>query len=262
MARYWVELRAGEQPLGAAFYLARRYVVTAAHCLTGLPGGQNDVTIAHEDGTTVKGRVCERAPEVDLALVHVVDRSPVRPPVLDRCAEGDLWRAPSRPTASDPVLAGRVVEPSTRHQCAGGTEVEAMQLLSDTELGDYSGYSGGPVERRVREEPTVAGLLIEQYPDRAGRDRATNVLFAITLDEVMRHFEDYFHMPNLRTLGVAPAKPPATDTARMMAGHTEVLRNLAAWDESGLMPAAEIQAIRMSIQRSVIEHSLNQGATW
>jgi hypothetical protein len=77
-----------------------------------------------------------------------------------------------------------------RYRCEAGHEIEALQLGCSQRLGDYSGYSGGPVERHVTgREPALVGVLLEQYPDRQTVDRASDVLFAATIAEALRRFD-------------------------------------------------------------------------
>ncbi|WP_433273410.1 hypothetical protein ACQPZF_18990 [Actinosynnema sp. CS-041913] len=254
---YWVELRHGVRGLGAAFFLTRRFLVTAAHCLRPV-ADDAELTVAFPDGATAPARVHERLRDADLAVVMLIGKSTVQPPQADTCGPRDSWRTPTRPTPSDPLLHGSVVEPDVPFDCAGGARLRALQLETGVELGDYSGYSGGPVERTDSDRPSLVGLLIEQYPDRQRPERASNVLFAATIAEVLNRF-DCFDMSNVvgHLHGRAPAR--ATTYGEVLADVTTLLEQVAIWEEHGLMSPAEIASLRLRVQRSVVEEATRRG---
>lgn len=220
-ADYWVEIGRDDERLGAGFLLTKRYVLTALHCLKGTSPGDDEVRISFPgvSGQGVPGRVSERAKEADLALVEVLERLPLIVPVPDRCAAGDLWHGPYRPRDSDPYLGGTVSSESVEYRCESGSVIEALQLAVREDFGDYSGYSGGPIERVVRDTRQsaknggVVGILLEQYPDRKEVKRASRTLFAATIAEAVRRF-DCFDVRNLLDLlHPAPlAEPTVTDS--------------------------------------------------
>ncbi|HEX8867272.1 MAG TPA: serine protease, partial [Lentzea sp.] len=255
-ASYWVDLRtSSDDELGAGFYFTSRYLLTAEHCLRQLPADDHCVRIVHDDGTVARGLVCARDEDADLALISLLGLTGRRPPPADVCARDDRWRTPSRPKASDPHLSGVVNEPSADFHCAGGAVVKALQLQSDLVLGNYNGYSGSAVER-LGKEPRLAGVIVEQYLDRQSGDRATNVLFAITMHEAMERFADHFQHS-----GSAPAavKPEVTCSARVMdllATYTEMLRHARDWQAQGLMSPAEVQMIQVNIARTIVESTI------
>jgi hypothetical protein len=257
---YWVKLRHGSRVLGVGFYITRRYLLTADHCLRRLPDGESEVALVHADGSEAAGSVCERLDEADLALISLIGKPQVVPPSVQTCASGDKWRTPSRPTPSDPHLRGVVEEPSAEFKCVGGSQVEALQLRTDVDLGSYSGYSGSAVERVVP-EPGLAGVLQEQYMDRHDRTRATNVLFAITMREALERFSDYFDNPGLgpvlRQAGTRHASRTA-DVADVLATHTAVLEEAADWQARGLMGPNEVHMIQVNVARSIVEASVRR----
>lgn len=188
---YCVRLSQHGTKLGAGFILNRYFALTAAHCLKGKEAGDEDVELTLATGEEIRGRVCELAAGADLALIRVV-KSPdhsLRTPVPDLAVRGDTWIAPYRPSSSDPLLQGDVVEGSVAHQCAAGDRVEALQLNCSQRIESYHGYSGGPVERhREDRKRTLFGILIEQSFDRNDGTQVTNVMWAVTMREAGRRF--------------------------------------------------------------------------
>jgi hypothetical protein len=188
---YWVEISERGARLGAGFLLTRHYALTAAHCLRGVDFGKERLKLSFASGEMVTGRVRETAAGADLALIEI--REPRESPLIphfDRAVRGDKWLAPYRPSTRDPYLSGTVLSDAISYRLEAGDEIEALQLDCSQYLGDYSGYSGGPVERQVTSgEPSFLGVLLEQYPDRRYDGRASNVLFAATIAEALRRFD-------------------------------------------------------------------------
>ena len=189
---YWIEISRRGTRLGAGFVLNKHHALTAFHCLRGIDPGDEHLELSFATGEVTPGRVCERSPGADLALIDVLKprESTLIPPNVDRAGRGDMWSAPYRPSTGDPYLGGDVLSGAMRYRCEAGHEIEDIQLGCSQRLGDYSGYSGGPVERQVTgREPALVGVLLEQYPDRQAADRASDVLFAATIAEALRRFD-------------------------------------------------------------------------
>jgi hypothetical protein len=254
---YWVELRLCDGGvLGAGFYVTRRYVLTADHCLRSLRESESDVVLVHADGTEATGQVCERRGDVDLALVRLVGRSFVRPPTPQACAKDDLWRTPNRPTPADPHLNGAVDEPSVKYDCEGGAELEALQLNTRVLLGSYKGYSGSAVER-VGAEPALAGVLQEQYENRYDpKLGATNVLFAVTMREAIAAFEDYFDHHDGTCSAASESRP-----VKELSGHAAALQQVADWSTRGLLGPSAATTIQLEIARSMVEEFIPKGSS-
>ncbi|WP_369231942.1 trypsin-like peptidase domain-containing protein [Streptomyces sp. R21] len=273
---YWVDLYQAEQRLGGGFLLTRRFVLTALHCLRGLSLDEH-VGIQLADGARVEGRVCRQDKEADLALVEIGAGHQVTLPIpaADVARDGDRWRGPYRPAAHDVHLSGRVSAGAAQHLCVGGATIEALQLTADQHLGDYSGYSGGPVEG-VGDDgtrgPSVVGILIEQAPDRASEARAANVLFAATIREAMRRFDhlDVVHLidvlrppgPDLAPATAAPGDgPTAPDggTPARFAGTEELLVQLDAWAQRDLIDPSQIAELKFIAVKRLIDGQAGGG---
>ncbi|MGW0570460.1 trypsin-like peptidase domain-containing protein [Streptomyces tauricus] len=262
-AGYWVELYRAEQRLGGGFLLTRRFVLTALHCLRGLPSDEQ-VGILLADGHRIGGRVCREDKDADLALVEIAAEHRVTLPIpaADVARGGDRWHGPYRPAGHEVHLSGSVSRGSAPHLCVGGATIEALQLTADQLLGDYSGYSGGPVEGVLASgdrQPAVVGILIEQAQDRADGTRAANVLFAATIGEAMRRFDhlDVAHLidvirpprqePEQRTEHEPPSRTPR------FAGTEALLLQLDDWEQRQIMDAAQIAELKFMAVKALIE---------
>ncbi|MER6131252.1 trypsin-like peptidase domain-containing protein [Streptomyces sp. NPDC001815] len=220
-ASYWVELFQSEQRLGGGFLLTRRYVVTALHCLRGLTSLDEHVDIILADGSRLGGQVCRREKDADLALIMISAECEVLLPIPQAGVAhgGDDWHSPYRPAASEVHLRGQVDSGTAEYLCEGGAVIQALQLTAHQHLGDYSGYSGGPVVKGVPEEhePVIVGILLEQAPDRAAADRSANVLFAATIGEAMRRFDQFDVGHLMDVLHPATSMPQQTANTEKLA---------------------------------------------
>jgi hypothetical protein len=213
---YWVEICQNGSKLGAGFVVTRHYVITALHCLRGFTPDDEDLELSFPTGEVTPGRIYECAPDVDLALIDILkpqDKAPALPNA-DRARQGDAWFAPYRPHSDEPHLAGDVASGAMAYRCVAGYEIEALQLNCSQAIGDYSGYSGGPVERREGNgDPSLIGVLVEQHLDRQDSDRASGVLFAATMAEAVRRFDclGVSHLMRILTAedGTARERPAA-----------------------------------------------------
>jgi hypothetical protein len=255
---YWVRLHHGERLLGVAFLLTRRYLLTAEHCLREVSDAEIGLLVEFADGSMNVVHVHERLKDADLALLRLVGAAPVEPLSSDRCEADDRWRVPSRPSMTDPLLRGVVDEADVAYECEGGDVLEALQLRTDVELGDYSGYSGGPVERDHAVKRTLAGVLLEQYPDRQHPARASSTLFAATIAEVMRRF-DCFDLSNVAKVMSGPARK--TSVEDVLTEATAVLETAAKWQAQDLMSPAEVSALRLRVARSVVDQTVARRRT-
>ncbi|SOE06466.1 serine protease [Streptomyces sp. Ag109_G2-15] len=189
------------------------FVLTALHCLRGLTALDADLNIVLPDGSSVAGHVCRQDKDADLALIKISAEFKGSLPMPGLARGGDRWRGPYRPAKNEVELSGHISSGAVQYLCEGGASIEALQLTPDQRLGDYSGYSGGPVEGLAPDRtPAVVGILLEQAPDRADASRSANVLFAATMNEVMGRFDvfDAAHLIDvLRPDGTEQAEKPA-----------------------------------------------------
>ncbi|MEO3930779.1 hypothetical protein ABGB07_44085 [Micromonosporaceae bacterium B7E4] len=197
---YLVRIRPRDKPDAApgytvGFLVSSHWVITAGHCLSRLAEDE-PVRMTLAGSETVDGRVVRIAERDDLGLICVTGTPPreVVRPVLARAADNDGWVAPARPEASPHRLTGSVLNADLRHRCAGGGEIAALELKVEQELGDYHGYSGGPVERVPRPSdepgpPVVLGMLVEQAPKWNRSGDATNVLIAVQAEYALAELD-------------------------------------------------------------------------
>ncbi len=187
---YWVEISWQGRRLGGGFAVDRHHILTASHCLRRLDSDDADLELSFASGEVSPGRVCERDPGADLALITIRNalNGKYALPVADRATRGDRWFAPYRPTTGDPHLSGEVDSGPMAYRCETGHEIEVLQLGCAQRLGSYYGYSGGPIERDKSGDRVLLGVLLEQAPDRVDAGRAADVLFAATIAEAIRRF--------------------------------------------------------------------------
>ena len=209
----WVRIYRHDINRGGGILLTSQLVVTAAHCVDGIEVGHapNELRAGVGHGTaTIPARLVERADTRDLALIRLGQPvgSSVRLPWATRARRGDTWFAPSRPTMSDPELDGSVTG-TIDYKFASGEVLQAVQLTTQAHLGNYAGYSGGPVFLSPEESNRVIGILIEQYPDRIELDRASNTLFAAAIEGVLEQFTTLSTGYLLRSLLENSPPPPA-----------------------------------------------------
>lgn len=281
---YWVEIFKDGDRLGAGFFLTTCYVVTAFHCLEGVADDVVDVSFQDEIWS---GRLHRQSPEADLALIDLSKRgsNSVAIPQADRPVVGDGWHSPYRPSAGHAYLTGNVSAASFDYRCEGGGTIEAMQLKCSQNIGDYSGYSGGPVERSGSEaKQTVLGILIEQYPDQgpAGMTskRSSPVLFATTIAEILRRF-DCFAVSHLIHLlqssaaqrstadpvaGTWSQEAPVSPGSRMgddaissraplderIRAADAKVRALHEWQLNGLLDELEISRLKLQVAKGLV----------
>lgn len=274
-----IEIIKDGKRLGGGLLITRRLALTAAHCLAPIAASRGtQVRVELSRGQILRAQVRDVCIGSDLAVIDLLDPLPAELslPTADRCSREDPWIAPYRPAGrTDPYLAGTVIDPSITYQCEGGDAIEASQLHSRVSIGDFSGYSGGPIERPESgaHRHALVGILLEQYPDRQNPDRASDTLFSATIKHALSLF-DCFDVSNLIDLlasssreksrnsshakldavplGAAQA-PPEED--RIRAGQT-ILEALYSWAKLGLLLPEEVSVLRLEVARGVTAATL------
>ncbi|WP_066955562.1 trypsin-like peptidase domain-containing protein [Streptomyces lushanensis] len=271
---YWVDLYQGEQRLGGGFLVDRWRVITALHCLGGLTALDADLDIVLADGSQVEGRVRRQDEGADLALIEISSQFDVtRPiPVAGVAQGGERWRSPYRPAENEAELGGHVDNGALAYKCVGGAKIEALQLTASQPLGDFSGYSGGPVESTAPDrEPAVLGILLEQLPDRASphSGRYTNVLFAATIGEAMRrlnlldagHLMDVLrpgrseHVPQLMSGADSSPLTPANRMARV----DSAMRIIQQLSDLGVMDPVSADQVKFHAVKLIMQEEPSGG---
>ena len=272
-ADYWIEIFRQGTRLGAGFLLNQHHALTAFHCVRDAEPGEH-VELSFATGEKIPGRVCEHARGADLALIDLLKprESTLTTPSADKAGRGDKWSAPYRPSTSDPYLGGDVLEGRITYRCEAGFDIEALQLGCSERIGDYSGYSGGPVERHVTgREPSLLGILVEQFPDRQAPGRASDVLFAATIKEALRRFNclGVGHLVNVLNEEEAtpwrcpPASEPQLPDTRgpgsrlpvesRIADANAIIETIREWARSGVLDPAQVSALALRVARRLVD---------
>ena len=270
---YWIEIFRQGTRLGGGFLLNQHHALTALHCVRNAEPGEN-VELSLATGEKIPGRVCEHARGADLALIDLLKprETAFITPSADRAERGDKWSAPYRPSTSDPLLGGDVLAGQIKYRCEAGLEIEALQLGCSEQLGDYSGYSGGPVERQVPgQKPSLLGILVEQFPDRQAPGRASEVLFAATIGEALRRFNclGVGHLMNVldthektpwRCPPADEPQPPAAPASGSMvesriAAANSIMETIREWARNGVLDPAEVSVLGLRVASRLVDSS-------
>jgi hypothetical protein len=196
-------IQAGRRDLGSGFALAPRLVVTAHHVVRGRSAEQ--LSFAPVTGDPVRVGTVSADERTDIAVLELVEDALVTLAVGQ--AFGDAaWTVGSRPQGNDPRLSGTVTDVRRVIVNSRGHQVVVLQLHVHEALGDYSGYSGSPVQ--LRPTGAVVGVLVEQVhlrlrPGPSGDRTASSVLYAVPIDHVLEKVDLQSHR-----ISFAPVRPP------------------------------------------------------
>jgi tetratricopeptide (TPR) repeat protein len=195
---------------GAGFVLTPSVVITAHHVVS--ERGAKTVSFALSDGGSIPVSQVDEDEALDIAKLALSQESPDMIAAIGKANEDDRWRVEAQPHGDDPMLKGTVDSTKWQLHNAKGRITEVLQLQVEESLGDYAGYSGSPV---VLNSPPLAviGVLVQQqllrtrWSSETSHRPASNVLYAIPIDSVLRRF-------NLERLARSALKVPADQPKR------------------------------------------------
>ena len=238
---YWFSIQDADSVRGGAFVFARKYALTATHCLpAGFQSAADSVTpsevwLVNESGTRLHATVAETIGDLALLDIRGFGGHRINPPQIQQevVDKDSLWEAPYRPSLQHPMLTGVVGNPNLTFESLDGTVVPALQLTVSEGVGDHSGYSGGPVVTKGTDltPPVILGMLIEQFPDQADRRRSANVLFAARLRQIWDFVAFEF---DRRLLDGRPERS-VRETQQVLDRAKLMLQEAKAWSEERLV---------------------------
>ena len=262
---YWFSIVYGDASCGGAFLISRKYALTATHCL---PKGflaesesaePSRVRLISESGLALVATVSET--DGDLALLEIAafrNHDIVAPQIHWEPVEKESsWEAPYRPSVQHPTLTGVVGNPDLNFQCADGTLISAIQLTVSEEIGDHSGYSGGPVVRKSSPQDPVAilGVLLEQFPDRVNQGRAANVLFAARIANAFLNFAAFNFASRLNVIRVSPPHEEigkvSQDVRARLNEADEILERAKLWAEKSYIDDYDYKVLKARVRNLV-----------
>jgi hypothetical protein len=217
--------RAAGRFLGSGFVLTTNLAVTANHVVRGR--SPDELTV-HTAGGKARVLRLDADEEIDAAVLHLDQASLCRTWVGDPVAAAP-WVITTGPQGNDPQLSGTVATAARTIVNDRGHPVSVLQLDVAELVDDYAGYSGSAIRLR-RWTDVVIGMLCEQLHSRlnnpgGGRPRATNVLYGIPIDAIVRRF--------------AIAAPSARSSFQ------EAYRRVVRLIEAGDLPAADQELSRI-----------------
>ncbi len=247
---FWFSIIDSDEISGGAFVIARKYALTATHCLPNDYEAASEsvtpsqFTLVAEDGTDLLVTLSEVMGDLALLEIRAFRLHSITPPEI-RVGEVDkdsLWEAPYRPSLQHPVLTGVVGKPDLRFRSADGSLISAIQLTVSEGVGDHSGYSGGPVVTKASDvaPPQILGILLEQFPDQADRDRSANVLFAARLLQVQKFAAFEFDRPPL----IPDIETPIQRTSQNLDRVDQILHRAKSWSDEELIDEYEYKDIK------------------
>lgn len=263
MSSYCLHIVDGGAVNGCAFLIAGRYAITAAHCVEELAGEGDELNLVSSDGTrelTVVVRHLQL--DQDLALLEL--RTPLladlNTPPLGQPASGDDWTSSFRPALTEALIGGRIQSCDLEYELANGNRILALQLVEDGRIGDYSGYSGGPVElSHGSAGHRIVGVLLEQHEDRSSSPARMGVATGVL---VAARIEPIYDFPTLqeaviRVIVREKASPKADSSDRLRKyresiqdadSAVEALQRLA---KAGCIPAADVSEAKARISKDL-----------
>lgn len=251
---YWFSIEDAGAVHGGAFVFARKYALTATHCLpAGYESAEtsdtpSEVWLVSENGTRIHATVAETIGDLALLDLRGFGKHHINPPHIqeDVVDKDSLWEAPYRPSLQHPMLTGVVGNPNLSFLAVDGTQVSALQLTVSEGVGDHSGYSGGPVVTKGTDvtPPVILGMLIEQFPDQADRKRSANVLFAARLMQIWNFVAFEFD----RRLLNRSSERTVRDTRQVLDRAKEMLLDAREWADARLVDDHEYRDMKARVR--------------
>lgn len=177
---------------------------------------------------------------------------------------GDRWIGEGRMTDGHAVLTGEIARANLPYELTYGQTL-VHQLTTDEHIGDHHGYSGGPISTpRNTMEPSILGLLVEQYPDAVDRARSSNVLFAIPIHSILTCLSAFDPLYSSRAPDpqnpVAPTEVERPDNAHgegisgALIEADQFLRQAKQWVQDDIIPAIEYEIIRVRVRKMLVKN--------
>lgn len=248
-----VTIKSSDRTLGAGALICHRIVVTAAHCVRGYEESTLSVVVVDDESNEHAFTALATVDKThDLAFIRLASPTDeLHRYVAATCfgvEAGDHWTAV--PIFDLPTLRGTVSHPSKNRLSQEGHNINVLELLFQGDLGDYHGYSGGPVsvlDKRT-EHDAIAGIILEQFLDRVEESRAAPILFAATMLSVQDAYasleSDILDALHLSPTNVVRPKLPSAAELRETGNS---LREFRRMHEDGFITDAAFEQIKQTM---------------
>ncbi|MFE6281652.1 hypothetical protein [Streptomyces sp. NPDC057877] len=266
---YWVAISDQYGLLGGGFFVTRSYALTSTACLGGRRRGDT-VDLRTAGGVPLHGVVAETAEDVGLALIGVLPDPLVdyATPRADHAVKGDTWHAPFRPDLTSGFLNGTVDGVAHDRRNGDGRAVSVIELAGADRDAEYSGYAGGPVERRMDgADPAVVGVVLDPELAVLLREGTGDPLAACAIGSAVGLFEMLSAESLLGMLGAGGGESAATRTApppvevdQSLDTTRRVLREFKDMADEGLVDPVYLSPMQIRLMEWVVRTAQGEGA--